>query len=183
MKRLFPLAVAALAVSAGAAVLARSPAVGPDRIAFPRNFEADFVLCNITDRFDTKRARYHFINREALAKAEPGKPLPDGTILVMQDREVELDAAGVPVLDARGRMKTTGKTGNVGIMEKRGGWGQPIPASLRNGDWDYASYLASGERNPNVRNQDSCLTCHLARADRDWTFVAFQNVIDGIPKP
>jgi hemoglobin len=177
------LPAAAIAASAGAAALAQGTPTGPDRVAFPAGFEKDFVLYNVTDRFDTKRARHHFINREALAKAEPGKPLPDGTILVMQDHEVELDAAGAPVLDGRGRMKPTGKTGNVGVMEKRAGWGQAIPAALRNGDWDYASYLAGGQRNPNVRNQDSCFTCHLSRADRDWTFVAYRNVIDGIPKP
>ena len=41
----------------------------------------------------------------------------------------------------------------------RAGWGDTVPALLRNGDWDYALFAADGSRRDGL-NQAPCLACH-----------------------
>ena len=57
----------------------------------------------------------------------------------------------------------------VNVMEKRTGWGTDYPANVRNGDWDYASFQATGLRAEN-RDMTPCLTCHLPKAGDDFLF-------------
>jgi hypothetical protein len=178
MKRIFAFSLAAGAfVGLGGSLIAQQ-GTGPARIAYPRDFEKTFHLYNVTDRFDGKHVRFMYINREAAAALKPGQPLPDGTIVVMHLRAAQLDAAGNVVLDADGRMKPTERTLAVMVQEKRKGWGEAIPANLRNGDWDYAAFRPDGTPNPEAR-LDSCFTCHLNRKTRDFTFTTFKNVADG----
>jgi hypothetical protein len=157
-----------------------APGAGPARIAYPKGFATDFVRYNVVDRFDTKRARFMYVDRAAAAAAKAGEALPDGIVVVMEDHEVELDAAGAPALDAAGRMKPTARVTAVAVMEKRKGWGELIPANLRNGDWDYASFRPDGSVNPGA-NYAACFGCHLPKRDRDFTFTTFINATkDGL---
>ncbi len=156
-----------------------APGAGPARIAYPKGFETGFIRYSVVDRFDTKRARYMYVDRAGAAAAKAGEALPDGVVVVMEDHEVELDAAGAPVLDSAGRMKPTARVTAVAVMEKRKGWGELIPANLRNGDWDYASFRPDGSVNPGA-NLAACFTCHLNRRDRDFTFTTFINAKDGL---
>jgi len=176
----FTLALAAAAVGmASALMLSVGPirAAGPDRVLFPKDYAKDFALYSVIDRFDQKRARFMYINKPALAAAKAGAPLPDGVVVVMEVREIELDAAGDPVLDDKGRMKPTPITASA-VQEKRKGWGEAIPADIRNADWDYAAFKADGSANAEVK-LEPCFTCHLTRKDRDFTFTTFTTIADG----
>ena len=109
--------------------------------------------------------------------ATPGAPAPEGTVIVMEDHNVALDDAGEPRRDDDGRFMPLAANGSIFVMEKRDGWGAAYPADKRNGDWDYAWYLANGTPRPDA-NFDGCFACHLSRADRDYTFTFTKYVLD-----
>jgi hypothetical protein len=44
------------------------------------------------------------------------------------------------------------------------GWGRDIPDMLRNEDWNYAAFSATGERSTTV-NQAECLACHAGQGE------------------
>jgi len=56
-------------------------------------------------------------------------------------------------------------------MEKGEGWGAAYPASMRNGNWEYAIFKASGERNlkaaPRIKG---CFGCHMRKKADDFVF-------------
>ena len=54
-------------------------------------------------------------------------------------------------------------------MEMRAGWGQNIPAILRNGDWNYAVFTAGKNRRPGV-NHATCFACHKPLANDSYVF-------------
>jgi hypothetical protein len=173
MKKALPAAVAA---SAGV-LLAAPLLAGPERVGFPNGFEANWVLYNTVDRPDRKRARFMYVNPEADAATRPGEPLPDGTVLVMADRNAKLDASGNPVLDAEGRIVPEGDFTAIFVMEKQFGWGQGQPPNMRNGDWDYAAFKPDGTLNTET-DTAGCFTCHNNRPAHDFTFTYFKNILD-----
>ena len=162
-----------------AAVLAGPADAGPERVALPTNYSTDFVRYNVVDRPDRKRVRFMYVNREALDAARPGEPLPDGTVLIMEDHDAELDASGELRRDDEGRLIPLAAVANIFIMEKQAGWGAAVPEEIRNGDWDYAWYLPDGSLRPEL-DTTGCFTCHLRREARDYTFTFFKNVEDGL---
>lgn len=172
MKNPFTLALAILLLSASGA------AAGPERVAFPEGYQQDFVRYLDVDRPDRKIKRFFYVNPEALEAAAPGAPLPDGTVLVMEDHPVELDGE-TPRRDAEGRFIATPEVTNVFVMEKQPGWGAAYPADKRNGDWDYAWYDAAGTlKHSDPARYEGCFSCHQPRAGRDYTFTFFKYVED-----
>jgi hypothetical protein len=153
-----------LATAAGYAL------AGPDRVAFPQGYASSWVKYTVVERPDRKLVRNMYVNPDAHAKAKAGEPIPDGTVLVMEDRQVELDASGNPELGPDGRFISTGEVTGIFVMEKRRGWGETIPPDKRNGDWDYSAFAPDGTVRPNL-NTDGCFACHLSRGgERDFTF-------------
>jgi plastocyanin len=95
-----------------------------------------------------------------------GKPLPDGTVLTLVQYKAQLDAAGAPVKDARGRF-TKGDLIAFTVMEKRQGWGSEYPAELRNGEWEYAVFSPAGVLNEKA-NYKGCFECHKPHEKQDY---------------
>jgi hypothetical protein len=175
MKSVVPLS--GIAVVAGIIIVASPLLAGPERVDFPAGFEDTFVHYNSVDRPDRKRIRFMYVNPEADQAARPGKPVPDGTVLVMADRNAKLDAKGNPVLDPEGRLIPEGGFTAIFVMEKQFGWGQGQPPDMRNGDWDYAAFKPDGTLNTEAKT-GGCFACHNNRPARDFTFTYFQNVAD-----
>jgi len=147
---------------------------GPERVKYPEKFRQDFVMFNTVDRPDLKAVRLVFINKAADAEAKAGQPLPEGSILIVEQRKAKLDDKGEPLRDAAGRLIPTDEIMTILAMEKRKGWGEAYPADKRNGDWEYNVFKP--DRTPNVAvKMDGCFSCHLNRADRDFTFTYFKN--------
>lgn len=175
-----PLLSSSLGVGAAfAGLIFAGPLIaGPERIAFPENFETEWVLYNQVDRVDRKRIRFMYVKPEADAEAKPGQPAPHGTVLVMADRNAKLDANENPVLDAEGRMIPEGDFTAIFVMEKQEGWGETVGLEVApNGDWDYAAFLPDGTLNPET-DTAGCFACHTRRTGKDFTFTYFQNVAD-----
>jgi Cytochrome P460 len=99
-------------------------------------------------------------NALALDAAAQGRPLPEGSIIVVSHHRLQRQADGsVAVGPAR----------SYDTMELRAGWGASVPQPLRNGDWDYAQFDA-GQRRRDGLNQAPCLACHQPLAARSHVF-------------
>lgn len=161
--------VALVAAAIGGPALA-----GPERVAFPEGYQTRFTVYGIVDQPDRKLVRFLYVNSEAAAKAEPGKPVPDGTVLVMEDRKARLGADGNPMTGPEGRLLWTDEVTGVFVQEKRAGWGAEYPAEKRNGEWEYASFAPAGARRTDKEGRiaatDACFACHKPWVAADHTF-------------
>jgi cytochrome c553 len=144
----------------GAALAIRS------RMTFPAGFPAGFALYETVA--DDGQVVKRYANDAAVRAARAGAVLPAGAAIVVANHEAQLDAAQKPVLDGEGR-PVAGKLLSYAGMESRAGWGDALPALLRNGDWDYALFPATGERRDTV-NQAPCLACHKPIAADSYVF-------------
>ena len=149
---------------------------GP-RVAYPENYRTAFVRYITIDRPDRNIVRWFYVNPAALDAARPGEPLPDGTVLIMEDHKARAGNDEEPVVDAQGRFISTDEVTNVFIMEKQPGWGAAYPPEMRNGDWEYAWFLPDGARKADAEF-DGCFSCHMNRAGRDFTFTFYKYVLD-----
>ena len=78
-------------------------AAGPDKIAYPANWK-DHVLYTTVDRYDVKQYRELYASTQAAVEAmKAGQPLPDGTVLTLIQYKAQVDAAGAPIKDGKGR--------------------------------------------------------------------------------
>lgn len=133
----------------GAAAAAAGPAI-PSRMAFPANFPAGFTSYERVPGENGATAE-RYANAAALAAARAGQPLPDGSVIVVVNR----DASGAAT--------------SYAAMASQAGWGAAVPALLRNGNWDYAVFDAAHVRNARL-NQAACLACHRAQAPNSFVF-------------
>lgn len=138
---------------------------GPNRLAYPEGWDKGVMYATV-DRPDTKQFREFFTSAEAVRAAREGKPIPDGTIITLAAWAAKLDDRGAPVRDANGRF-VKDKLVAVNSMQKKAGWGQDIPADVRNGDWIYQSFLPDGKVNDKA-NLTACYQCHLPFAKDDF---------------
>lgn len=170
--------IVAMSLAAGVAMgLAGYSLAGSDRVSFPAGYAESFVLYNTVDRPDRKTVRFMYVSPKTHAEAAAGKPIPDGTILVMEDHKAKLDPAGEAERGPDGRLIASDEITNVFVMEKRAGWGEAYPPETRNGDWDYAWYLADGAPKADA-SFDGCFACHQNRAGRDFNFTYTKYLID-----
>jgi cytochrome c553 len=129
--------------------VAAGPAI-PSRMAFPANFPSGFTLYQSAT--SNGGVGEHYANAPALAAARAGRPLPDGSVILVVNRP----AAGAP-------------PSGYAAMEARAGWGAAIPALIRDGDWDFAVFNAQRVRNDGL-NQAQCLACHHPQAANSHVF-------------
>ncbi|HSF07661.1 MAG TPA: cytochrome P460 family protein [Methylomirabilota bacterium] len=160
-------AAAVLIVLVAVALLAAGPTTaGPEKIQFPAKWES-FVLYTTVDRPDVKQYRELYASSQAAVDAmKAGKPLPNGTVLVLIPYKAQVDAQGNPIKDAKGRY-VKGERVGVNVMEKRAGWGTEYPADLRNGEWEYAAFGADGKLNEKA-NYKGCFQCHKPHGAQDY---------------
>ena len=148
------------------AALAVPGAAGPDKIAYPANWK-DHVLYTTVDRYDIKQYRELYASTQAAVEAmKAGKALPAGTVLTLIQYKAQVDAAGNPIKDAKGRFVKGDLVAHT-VMEKRAGWGTEYPAEWRNGEWEYAAFGADGKLNEKA-NYKGCFECHKPHEKMDY---------------
>lgn len=145
-----------------------------NQVELPENYRSTFVRYTSVDKPneekpETTKMRFFYVNPESLIAAEAGQPLPAGTVLIMEDHGIELDDTGKPLLDSAGRFIPTDEIKNVFVQEKQAGWGAQYPADVRNGEWEYAWFLADGSRKADAK-LDGCFTCHKGAEATDYNF-------------
>lgn len=153
----------------GVAIIGIGPATaGPEKVDYPKAYQSTYIKVDQIDRYDNKTVRTLYINSIALA-AEPGKPLPSGSVLLLEIRAAQLGPDGNPRLDAEGRFIPGDQVQSVNVQEKRAGWAAEYDEKIRNTDWEYAIFDINGVRR--TASTQSCMTCHKPRAADDFTFV------------
>ena len=160
--------VGMVALAGGMSALAQAPALvapGPNKVAFPADW-AKGTLYATVDRPDTKQYREFYSTPDVVEQVRAGKPIPDGAMLVLAAYMAQVDAAGVPLKDANGRF-LKGNLVAVNVQQKKKGWGEDIPAAIRNGDWVYQSFTPAGVPNDKA-NLAACYQCHLPFAKDDY---------------
>jgi hypothetical protein len=156
------LTVGALAIGAGTTI------AGPEKVDYPKNYQSTYTKIDQIDRYDNKTVRILYINSIALA-AEPGKPLPFGSVLLLEVRGAQLGPDGNPRLDGEGRFIPDSTIQSVNVQEKRQGWSAEVDEKIRNPNWEYAIFDINGQRR--TASTQACMTCHKPRAADDFTFV------------
>ena len=140
-------------------------APGPNKVAFPADW-AKGTLYATVDRPDTKQYREFYTTPDVVEAARAGKPIPDGAVITLAAYAAQADAAGVPLKDANGRFMK-GSLLAVNVQQKKKGWGEDIPAAIRNGDWVYQSFTPAGVANDKA-NLTACYQCHLPFAKDEY---------------
>jgi plastocyanin len=87
-------------------------------------------------------------------------------VLTLVQYKAQVDAAGAPIKDARGRF-VRGDLVAFTVMEKRAGWGAEYPAEWRNGEWEYALFNPAGVLNQKA-NYKACFECHKPHEKQDF---------------
>ena len=149
------------AAQPGAAPGAKSPLMASavkSNLAFPENYKASFVKYHTINFPATKQVRYYYANPAAVQAAKAGKPLPDGSYLLAEVYAAKLGADGKPVTGSDGFYVPEKQLAYTG-MGTGAGWGDGIPAALRNGNWNYAVFTMDKKPRPGL-NQAECLGCH-----------------------
>lgn len=136
-------------VTPGAHGQAAGPAI-PSRMTFPAGFPTGFTSYERATAEGGGMAE-RYANAVALAAARAGRPLPDGSVIVVVNR----DAAGTAT--------------SYAAMASQAGWGAAVPSLLRNGNWDYALFDAAHVRNDRL-NQAQCLACHRPQEPNGFVF-------------
>ncbi|MES2958768.1 MAG: cytochrome P460 family protein [Pseudomonadota bacterium] len=141
-----------------AAVAQALVAPGPNKIVFPADWAKSTMYATV-DRPDTKQYREFYTTPDVLEAVRAGRPVPDGALIVLAAYMAQVDASGVPLKDASGRF-LKGNLAAVNVQQKKKGWGDEIPAAIRNGDWVYQSFSPEGKVNDKA-NLTACYQCHL----------------------
>ena len=164
MRRTVSRTLSVLALAAVVLVAQRSSA-GPEKIKFPESYK-DGVLYATIDRYDIKQYRELWGTADAVKAARENKPIPSGSVLTLVQYKAQVDAAGNPTKDARGRF-VKGDLVAFTVMEKRAGWGTEYPAEWRNGEWEYAVFNPAGVLNDKA-NYKGCFECHKPHEKMDY---------------
>lgn len=150
---------------------ARAPVadeLGKAPLRFPADYKATFTHYTTINFPQTRQVRTYLANTVALDAARSGAPLPDGSVLLVEVFRAKADATGSPVTGPDGFFERDALLFFT-AMERQKGWGERIPAELRNGDWRYAIFNADGTPRPNVP-EARCLTCHIPKAGESYLF-------------
>ena len=156
---------AALGLAAGLTLGGLAAFAGGDKVVFPENWDKG-ILYNTVDRHDVKQYRELWSTPAAVEAARKGEPIPSGTVLTLVQYNAQLDAAGAPAKDDKGRF-IKGDLIAYTVMEKRAGWGTEYPADLRNGEWEYQAFTADKKVNDKA-NLAACFQCHKPHEGQDF---------------
>lgn len=118
-----------------------------DQVKFPENY-GDGVHYTTVHRGGIREEIY--TSREAIAAAKAGRPLPNGTVIMMEDYRGD-------------------QLHRYIVMEKQDGWGAAFPENIRTGDWKFREFAP--DRTPNTAEDGRrCMSCHQSQAAQDFVF-------------
>lgn len=142
-----------------AAKSAQLPNLAATQATFPEGYkDKGFRMYQTVNRPDINQVRYLWANPVAWQAAREGRPLPHGSVLLLEQHAAKLDANRNPVAGADGFF-VSDKLLAYAVMASGDGWGKDFPAILANGDWNYAVFNPDTKPRAGV-NQADCLACH-----------------------
>ena len=144
------------------------PQLARTSIAFPAGYKAGFTMYQTVNRPDIGQVRYLYANEVALNAARAGRPLPDGSMLILEQHAAKMGDDRKPLLGPDGFF-VADRFLAYAVMQREAGWGKDIPEMLRNEDWQYAVFTPARQLRPGV-NQADCLACHKPLDKQSFTF-------------
>ena len=156
------------AAGSGSTAAAPTPAARVSRVTMPAGFPQGYTVYRRDNNVAGKTLQLSYANAMAAQAARAGAPLPDGSAIVVATHAARLDAAGKPLSDANGHYQA-GALQAYSVMASSKGWGDDIPALLRNGNWNYGLFGANGEARI-ADLQPRCLACHKPKAGDSYVF-------------
>lgn len=126
-------------------------------LAVPANYRSWPKFLSAVQRPDAKQVREIYMNTAATA-GTAARGFPNGTVFVMENFAAAENPDGTLKQGSDGKLVKAALV-RVFVMGKNEGWGASAPEGLKNGDWIYAAYLASGEKPPDATV--ACRACHL----------------------
>ena len=160
----FAALVVVLLVAAGCAGTVRTPQLKDGDLALPADYRSWPKFLSAVQRPDAKQVREIYMNPTAHA-AKPGQPFADGSVLVMENYAAQTHPDGTLKTGADGKL-VKGSLLRVFVMGRNAGWGQDVPAPLRNGNWIYSRFQANGQ--PSAEDIATCRGCHAPIANKDF---------------
>lgn len=148
------------------------PNIAATKVVFPEDYKRAFAKYNTKNFPPAKQVRYYYANTTAVTAAKARKPLPDGSVLFVEIYSAKLDANNNPITGADG-FYVPGRLLRYTAMEREAGWGNDIPALLRNENWNYAIFTTAQQYQSGV-NQAECLACHKPLSGVSYTFTLKQ---------
>lgn len=151
-------AAAALLAGCASQMMADKPVaiVKDGELAMPAGYKSWPSFLPAVQRADAKQVREIYMNPVA-AKGSADKGFPNGSLFVMENYAAQANSDGSLKKDADGKL-IKGELLRVFVMGKNAGWGQDVPDNLKNGNWVYSSYLATGAKGP--EKTETCRACH-----------------------
>ncbi len=158
--------VAAATLLAGCSVLQMftGPKYEDGEVPLPKDYKEWPKFLSAVQRPDAKQVREIYVNPTG-SKTQAGKPFGDGTQFVMENYAAVLGADGNPAIGADGKLQK-GNLARVFVMSKNEGNGSKVPPELKEGDWVFTSYDASGAKTADPLN--TCRACHLPLVSKDY---------------
>src|SRR5262245_9674690 len=156
---LFVLALLAACNTPATRMTASAP-LQDGEVPLPPNYKTWPKFLSEVQRPDAKQVREIYVNTVG-TRGHAGQPFASGTIFVMENYAVQVDAAGQPLKGADGKLVKANLL-RVFVMSKGPGFGSA--AETKNGDWAYAAYDAGGSKTAD--NLGACRTCHLPQASK-----------------
>lgn len=143
------------------------PSLAMNKVKLPADYKTKFVMYQTVNYPERPQVRYLFASAAVVAAAKEGKPLPNGSVFVLEVHMPKLDASNKPIVGPDGNLVPDRPLFTT-AMEKQPGWGNDIPEILRNADWNYAAFNPDGTARPG--NQAECLACHKPLTQDDYVF-------------
>ena len=142
---------------------------GEDRVlSFPTDYRQNFTLYYSGDRYLAEEQTIKlFANDVALAAAQKGEKLPDGSVLVAEIYAAQKDGDGEVLESAIGR-RLPGEFKAIALMERKSGWDAQYSDDLKVGDWEFELFNTAG-KNLN-KDTTGCRQCHAPLGDSDYLF-------------
>jgi len=144
------------------------PNLSKTAVTFPEGYRNTFTFYQTVNRADLNQVRFLYANPVALRAARESKPLPDGSVLLLEQYAAKMGPDKKPIVGANGFYEPDRFLG-FAVMARNAGWGKDIPEMLRNEDWNYAVFNADNKHRPGV-NQAECLACHKPLDKKSYTF-------------
>lgn len=140
----------------------------PSQMRFPAGFPAGLAEYDREIDPATRVVFVRYANALAIDAARAGRPLPPGSVLFTGEYAAALDAAGRPYQDVQG-LWVAAALQSVSGMQTEKGWGDVVPALLRNADWHYGLWSPNGQSRL-AGNHARCLACHKPLDAQDHVF-------------
>lgn len=138
------------------------------KMAFPSDYREKFQHYLTMNFPATRQVRKFFASPSLLENIAAGQTPAEGAAVLVEVYAAQLDDKRQPVMGTDGFFQAEKLLFYTGMAVGKG-WGESIPAMLRNGDWQYAVF--GQDRSPRQGfSQGECLACHKPLESTHYLF-------------